>query len=86
MIRFVPLLARFKSGNPMTVITPSTHIELSWGSIYARIGRHEIYISRQYDQPRMYFDKYRSEDALELWGLGFYLVINPRTNLSHTAG
>ena len=70
----------------MTVITPSSIIELSGSSIFARIGRREIFIKREYGQPRMMFDKHRSEDALELWGFGFYFVTNPSPELVQTAG
>lgn len=70
----------------MIVTTPSSSIELTRGSIYARIGHREIFITREYGQPRMMFDKHRSEDALELWGLGFYVVTNARPELLHTAG
>lgn len=70
----------------MTVTAPSSSIELTRGSIFARIGRREIFVTREYGQPRMVFDMHRSEDALELWGFGFYFVTNARPELLHTAG
>ena len=69
----------------MTVTPPSSIIELTRGSIFARIGGREIFIKRELGQPRLMFDKHRSEDALELWGFGFYFVTNSYPELLQIA-
>ena len=59
----------------LTIATFS--LEISWGSIFARLGAREVFITREAGQPLRFFSWRREGANKEFWGLSFYGVTNP---------
>ena len=60
----------------MTLILSSFSLEISWGSISARLGTREVFLTREIGQPRKFFAWRHEGGNKEFWGLGFYGVVS----------
>lgn len=66
------------NANILSLAIASFSIEISRGMIFARFGTREVFITREADQPRMFFSSRHEGVDREVWGLGWYGVTSPR--------
>lgn len=61
----------------MNLTLSAFSLEISLGTLFARMGAREVFITRVTGQPLRFFSGRREGGNSEFWGLGFYAVTNP---------
>ena len=61
----------------MIISADALTLETHNGTLFARLGSPEFFVSRPVGQPLMHFNTCNENGSSQVWGFGFYVAASP---------